>query len=627
MEVIMGMYYKKTVFAATIVLVVFVNMVCATESSERPIGPSWNALNNYIKTGYTPQKTGMSCPGRDVMICLMPDSFAQAFRAYAVWKHKSGTFIKIVKFSEIGASNTTASCSTAIKPYLQKAFETWKYRPSHVLLIGDAGVFPFAKWTSPTEGTYFANITTDAYFGEVDSLNYYEPDILVGRLCVKDTAEMSNLLKKIMNYERRPPTANTNWFKSIVALSGNQVTGNIFGGSGDSTYQAETVREVSLFQMERGFTVDTLMCTDVSTVDLQTVINSINKGCSFINFRGQGWAQGLLTPCYQFFVPDLPEVQNAGMLPFLTAFGCGTTMFDVSPGGLSGSDVECFGEEMMRLGTAHAPSGAIAVLGSAGESHSYWNNAMDKGLYTGMFERGLWSPGQALIAAIDTMYKSDLNRDTTNFQARSYILLGDPSTHVWKDVPQMAALTGPTSIPFGTSDQTFTVKIGPQPVKNALVCASGSLSDSITYVTGFTDSNGSVTLSINATTSGALSLVARGECMFPIEQAITVGNVGTIRKFSQGAAPFSLTAGFPNPYVPAANISYSLVKAGFTTLTIYSLGGALVRTVVSGIQSAGSHSIIWNGRDNKGMAAARGVYFISLRQANLVLRQRITKIE
>ena len=629
----MNIRLKELVHFKISAIVVFTIVFSIMASSERPIGPSWDALYQYIKTNYTPQQTGIASPGRDVMVCIMPDNFAQAFQTYAAWKHKSGTFIKIVKFSDISATNDAASCSTAIKPFIQRAFDTWKYRPSHVLLVGDAGVFPFIKWNSPTEGSYQANNTTDEYFGETDSSNRYQPDILVGRLPVQDTAQMASMLKKIMNYERAPVTTDTAWFKRIIAISSDQLVisagthGEMDTTGGKKTYQAETVREVSQMQIGLGYTVDTLMCNNDADIQLGTVISSINKGCSYINYRGQGWAEGWKTPCYQFNIENVPQINNAGMLPFITGIGCGIAMFDVSPGGLTGAP-ECFGEEMLRLGTLSAPRGAIAVFGPTGETHSYWNNALDKGLYNGLFKNNLWSPGHALAAAISNMYKGDLNLDTSDYLARLYLILGDPSTHLWKNIPHTATVTGPDSVPLGTDTVTVTVKIGTTPVINAQVCVSGELTDSIAYATGITDSIGSVALSVNVVRNGSLSLVARGPTIIPVERQIVAGTgIGTLQNSLRGAASLSLKATYQSPTASAMKIAFSLPKAGQTTVTIHSLQGSLVRTLASGMQSAGYHCITWNGRSDVGTSIARGVYFVSLRQATSVVRQKITKIE
>jgi hypothetical protein len=616
----MSIHVKGIIRMKISAIAVFMIAFSLTASTERPVAPAFDVLYKCLDSNYTPQQPGASSLGRDVMLCIMPDEFAPAFQTYASWKHKSGTFIKIVKFSDIGASNTAVSCSTAIKPYIKNAYDKWTFKPTYVMLVGDAEVFPAKIYTSPTEETRTATNATDAYFGEVNNANGYEPDLMVGRLCVKDTAEMVTLLKKMIQYERTPPMTDTTWFKRGVALSDNDII------KGVATLQAETVRASSKIQIAAGFTVDTLICTNNFKGDISTVLQSINKGCSFINYRGQGWSDGWHANCYLFNNDELQDIQNGGMLAFVTGIGCGIARFNAVPDGMSGVS-ECFGEEWMRLGSANAPRGAVAVIGPIGNTHSFWNNVIDTGIYIGMFQKGLTTPGQALIAGIDAMCKkTNLNKDTTDYLARLYVVLGDPSIHIWKDVPHTATVTSPITIPVGTSNQTFTVKIGSQPVKNAQVCISGALIDSVAYVSGFTDANGSVKLSITATTANdTVSLVVRGGNIFPVEKKIPVKpGVGAAYNLEKRCSYFSLKASNQSPISSAIIMAFSLPKTGLTFVSIHSLSGASVRTLACGMLSAGLHSATWDGRNDNGTAVAPGVYLVSLRQAGSVVGQRIT---
>ena len=44
-------------------------------------------------------------------------------------------------------------------------------------------------------------------------------------------------------------------------------------------------------------------------------------------------------------------------------------------------------------------------------------------------------------------------------------------------------------------------------------------------------------------------------------------------------------------------------------LSIYSLDGRRIRTLVSGSKPAGKHDVVWNGKDEKGRAVSSGNYF------------------
>jgi hypothetical protein len=77
-------------------------------------------------------------------------------------------------------------------------------------------------------------------------------------------------------------------------------------------------------------------------------------------------------------------------------------------------------------------------------------------------------------------------------------------------------------------------------------------------------------------------------------------------------AKITLAQNVPNPFNPETSIRFSLPSSERVTLNVYSASGALVRTLVDGVQPSGSHSFTWNGVDNSGNAVSSGVYFYRL---------------
>jgi hypothetical protein len=82
-------------------------------------------------------------------------------------------------------------------------------------------------------------------------------------------------------------------------------------------------------------------------------------------------------------------------------------------------------------------------------------------------------------------------------------------------------------------------------------------------------------------------------------------------KTSDTIAPrlFALHANYPNPFNPMTKISFSLPEAQKVELSVYSLDGRKVATLINGTQSAGLHEVVWMGRDDAGRTAASGTYF------------------
>ena len=78
---------------------------------------------------------------------------------------------------------------------------------------------------------------------------------------------------------------------------------------------------------------------------------------------------------------------------------------------------------------------------------------------------------------------------------------------------------------------------------------------------------------------------------------------------------YSLSQNFPNPFNPSTTVQYTVPGHEgqvYVRLQVYSLRGALVRTLVDEVREPGSYSVQWQGRDNVGRPVASGVYFYRL---------------
>lgn len=71
---------------------------------------------------------------------------------------------------------------------------------------------------------------------------------------------------------------------------------------------------------------------------------------------------------------------------------------------------------------------------------------------------------------------------------------------------------------------------------------------------------------------------------------------------------------YPNPFNPITTIAFEIPRAEQVSITIFDLGGRLVRTLMSGESvSAGRHEMRWVGEDDRGSAVASGVYLCRMR--------------
>lgn len=70
---------------------------------------------------------------------------------------------------------------------------------------------------------------------------------------------------------------------------------------------------------------------------------------------------------------------------------------------------------------------------------------------------------------------------------------------------------------------------------------------------------------------------------------------------------------YPNPFNPETTISFNIPKPGKVNLSIYNIKGQLVKTLLDEETSAGTHILVWNGKDERGKSVASGIYFSKIK--------------
>ena len=455
-------------------------------SAQKPIAPSFGKL--YRSTIFNYQSVldksyGGKENGHELMLCIMPDEFFASFEDYAEWKRHSGIDIHITKFSDIGANTTDPNI---IKDHISDAYFNWETAPTYVLLVGDAGIMP----------TFSGGTIDENRFVEIEG-NDFLPDLLLGRFTNESDYGMQVITNKLIKYEKEPYITSTEWFKKGICCSNDEYASQI----ATKRFAAERMLQ------DGGFTsVDTMMSDPGCTYSISDVVNSINEGRSYLNYRGEGWSSGWWATCTPMHTPDVSNLANGQKLTFVTSIGCGVAMFGSSGG-------NSFGEEWLELGTISNPKGACAFIGPTGNTHTTYNNKIDKGIYIGMFQEGMDTPGQALVRGKLYMYNVFGNDPYVESHFKLFCLLGDPSTHIWKDIPQAITVNYPETIPFGINTVEFTVTNSStgQAVSNALVCVTG---DTL-FSTSYTDEFGKAYIDIEALELETLNVTVRGGNVVP----------------------------------------------------------------------------------------------------------------
>jgi hypothetical protein len=89
---------------------------------------------------------------------------------------------------------------------------------------------------------------------------------------------------------------------------------------------------------------------------------------------------------------------------------------------------------------------------------------------------------------------------------------------------------------------------------------------------------------------------------------------------------FQLSQNYPNPFNPETAIAFSLDKEREIELTIFNALGQEVRTLVSGRQSGGTHTVTWNGKNQLGVPVTSGIYIYQLKSGDSIEIRRMALI-
>ncbi|OYD14696.1 hypothetical protein CH330_03330 [candidate division WOR-3 bacterium JGI_Cruoil_03_51_56] len=90
---------------------------------------------------------------------------------------------------------------------------------------------------------------------------------------------------------------------------------------------------------------------------------------------------------------------------------------------------------------------------------------------------------------------------------------------------------------------------------------------------------------------------------------------------------FALYEVYPNPATGRTEFCYSLPHDAQIELQMFSLDGKLVRTLRSGRESAGRHSVVWDGRNEAGQAVGKGSYYYRLKAGEFRAVRKLVKTE
>ena len=277
-----------------------------------------------------------------------------------------------------------------IKYFIKDAIENWHVK--YVLLVGDNESFPTRRshvymddwdYSSFVSDLYYADVYNSScefcswdsngndIFGELnvpgvedDEVDLY-PDIYLGRLACANGDEVSNCVKKIVDYESNKAYTK-HWFTNYIGIGGDTHIGDT-GGIDEGEYVNDVIVDFLDCVVPIRLYASLDMLSGLMPTGSARITDNINSGCGFLNFIGHGatWGYGthphndsdtwLPTPKGYYYSSDVLNLANYDGLPIVCTSGCDVGKFH--------EDSNCFSWAFVKnpVGGGIASCGASAV--------------------------------------------------------------------------------------------------------------------------------------------------------------------------------------------------------------------------------------------------------------------------
>jgi len=352
--------------------------------------------------------------GADYVIITPADSLGienEDLQDLIAQRENQGLTVKVADLQNIyDEFNFGIPSPQAIKNFLYYAKHKWHPKPKFVLLIGDGMIDNKASKESgnlipaPLYQSVKYGCTPADYYYSLLTGDDFNPDIAIGRLPIKSKQELSDIIKKIIDYENN---SRGTWRNDYLMISAGTV-------NGDFGYQAEYIINNIMnpsINPKRMYLSGSI--NDPYLGGTEDLLRHFRNGTVWINFRGHGggaiWSDGGLLD-----LDDIPLLENEGKLPFITSMTCFTGDF--------ASRKRSLGESLL----LKDETGAVAFFGSTGLGW-VWN---DFYLLRELFQCYTLFPEYSigeLINKAKSAYLLKYRSDLALSEAYQFLLLGDPA--------------------------------------------------------------------------------------------------------------------------------------------------------------------------------------------------------
>lgn len=487
------------------------------------------------------------------------------------YKDSTGLKTKIVILGEIVAYYSGADRQEQMRNFIKDAYANWE--TEYVLIAADEesirhrGLFATASGDSDLDiasDLYYAaldgtwNDDGDAYWGEPGEEDLI-PEVSVGRVSVRDSAEVVNFINKIIKYEQAPVT---NQIKT-AQMAGEILAGGTYGADYmNETRDGSTAHGFITAGLGGGFAADTLYDRDYypGEWDKDDLVPLLNSGRHIVNHIGHGNLYRAL------------KIDTAGVDTLFTNDGDSATYFILyTQGCYAGSfdnrnaegthlSHDCIAEQF-----TNAQNGPVAFIGNT--RFGYYAEGSTRGasqyfnrqFFDAVFGEGITSIGRAHDdSRVDNI--AYIEFDAMRWVYYTLVLLGDPSMDIWTDTPETLAVDRPDTVYAYENEITIGVSDGFGPVPGARV----SLFSADTFSLGFTDGGGTCAMDPMVESPGDLYISVTAHNFYAYLDTITVataaGPLVTLEDYTIDDDTTGVSSGNSNSEVDAGETIESEVR-------------------------------------------------------------------
>jgi len=429
-------------------------------------------------------------PGTYLMIITSTTGAAAAVEPLLEWRRQQGYTVQAV------TTQTTGTSTAQILAYIQQVYDTAEDPLAYVCLAGDAnGTCPVATWHESVSGY---NGEGDHYYTTLEGGDDLS-DVHLGRLSARSVVELSNIVQKILRYEREPDLATDPGWYSRALLVGDQ------SSSGETTIYVNQWLKEEL--QHRGYAqIDTVFASPFAS----QITAKFNQGISAYAYRGYIGMSG-------FSTGYIDNLANAGELAFAIMPTCGSGSFAAA--------THTYSEAMLRNPTG-AAIGAIGTATSG--THTRYNNCYFHGAWEGAVNERDRHLGYAHTRGKLELFRQYGVGEPSIPEIWSVWnnLMGDPATEMRQALPTVPVVTYPAVVPAAAGTIPVTVtRPGGEPLAGARVAL---YRDSSLRSSGVTGEAGEVLLPLPAGAgAGAVQVTVTGDDLFPHRGSLLIGAVTT----------------------------------------------------------------------------------------------------